>query len=110
MAGNGDSKVVREYREDDDSINVPKEKKQQGLYADQVPVRRCHMCFHLALQVACPQKPQDNMSPEMKARLRQEYLNLGGSASTVRTCALCCALISHQQSHSRWAATIFCGS
>lgn len=42
MAGPGDSKVVREYREDDDSINVPKEKKQQGLYADQVPVRWPH--------------------------------------------------------------------
>lgn len=81
MAGPGDSKVVREYREDDDSINVPKEKKQQGLYADQMPVRMQGPDLHGRTSA---QKPQDNMSPEMKARLRQEYLNLGGSANSVR--------------------------
>ncbi len=40
MAGpGGDSKVVREFREDDSSISVPKDnKKDKALYADQVPV------------------------------------------------------------------------
>ena len=36
------------------------------------------------LPLPCVQPPRDSMSPEMKARLRKEYLSLGGGANTVR--------------------------
>jgi hypothetical protein len=60
------SKVVREFREDSGEMVVPGEQKKSdnALYADQVPQ---------AL------KPKDNISKEMKQRLRQEYYGLGGA-------------------------------
>ncbi|WIA14549.1 hypothetical protein OEZ85_003066 [Tetradesmus obliquus] len=62
------SKVVREYREDSGEMVVPGEQKKadNALYADQLPQ---------AL------KPKENISKEMKQRLRQEYYGLGGSES-----------------------------
>eukprot|EP00775_Hariotina_reticulata_P007064 gene7064-7278_t len=64
------SKVVREFREDTGEITVPGDEKQQqagntALYADQV--------------APAMKKKQDNLSREMKQRLRQEYYGLGGA-------------------------------
>eukprot|EP00882_Tetradesmus_deserticola_P007138 GHRQ01007514.1.p1 GENE.GHRQ01007514.1~~GHRQ01007514.1.p1 ORF type:complete len:129 (+),score=29.38 GHRQ01007514.1:175-561(+) len=66
-AGDGQgSKVVREFREDSGEMVVPgaEKKSDNAIYADQVPQ---------AL------KPKDNISREMKQRLRQEYYGLGGA-------------------------------
>eukprot|EP00877_Chromochloris_zofingiensis_P007579 jgi/Chrzof1/3074/Cz12g10220.t1 len=72
MRSENNSKMVREYREDDDKIVVPEESSSQApgapqgaLYADEVPPAMA--------------KPKDNMSKEMKARLRKEYVGLGGA-------------------------------
>jgi len=69
VRADNDSKVVREYREDEDKVVVPGssgvEQRADGLYVDSTS--------RPAL------KPQDNMSREMKARLRKEYLGLGGA-------------------------------
>ena len=55
-----------------------------------------HRCLPPPCTTACPlhpahpaatpslQPPRDTMSPEMKARLRQEYYGLGGSPNQVR--------------------------
>eukprot|EP00878_Enallax_costatus_P002836 GHUV01003028.1.p1 GENE.GHUV01003028.1~~GHUV01003028.1.p1 ORF type:complete len:126 (+),score=26.95 GHUV01003028.1:146-523(+) len=65
-SGDDRSKVVREYREDSDEVVVPGEQKKadNALYADQV-----------SAQV----RANDNLSKEMKQRLRQEYYGLGGA-------------------------------
>lgn len=62
-------RVTREYREGDESVSVPKSSTTEPtpggpLYADQV-----------ASQI----KPKSNLSKEMKQRLRQEYVGLGGA-------------------------------
>jgi len=62
----------REYREDDGSMSTPGGNAggDKPLYADEAAKARR----------ASP--PKDNMSPEMKKKLRQEYLGLGGSTNT----------------------------
>eukprot|EP00878_Enallax_costatus_P040570 GHUV01046883.1.p1 GENE.GHUV01046883.1~~GHUV01046883.1.p1 ORF type:complete len:281 (+),score=87.72 GHUV01046883.1:146-988(+) len=69
-SGDDRSKVVREYREDSDEVVVPGEQKKadNALYADQV-----------SAQV----RANDNLSKEMKQRLRQEYYGLGGAENKV---------------------------
>lgn len=52
----------------------------------------------------CPQarKQQDNLSKEMKQRLRQEYYGLGGAENKVSCC--CCARgrgVAAAQAHAR---------
>lgn len=68
-------KITREYREDDDKIiNNPSEasspdtnKNPNSAYNDDLP-----------------EPPRREMSKEQKAKLRAEYLSLGGSPNTVR--------------------------
>lgn len=59
------SKVVREYREDDDKVIVPGKNADGTVYAD-------------VAQRQMPKK-KDNLSKEMKAKLRAEYVGLGGA-------------------------------
>jgi hypothetical protein len=61
-------KPIREFREDTGEISVPGEKQQQqgpqgALYADQAPEAM----------------KKQNLSKEMKQKLRQEYYGLGGA-------------------------------
>ncbi|KAI8470084.1 MAG: hypothetical protein J3K34DRAFT_266042 [Monoraphidium minutum] len=63
------AKELREYREDSDQVINSKQeapKDGQPLYADQVKAA----------------KKGDNMSKEMKARLRKEYVGFGGAENT----------------------------
>mmetsp|Transcript_15988 Transcript_15988/g.34552 ORF Transcript_15988/g.34552 Transcript_15988/m.34552 type:complete len:133 (-) Transcript_15988:313-711(-) len=70
---NPNARVVREYREDDNTVSVPGQQASTSgnpdapLYAD---------------QVKRTQKPKSNLSKEMKERLRQEYVGFGGSENT----------------------------
>jgi hypothetical protein len=101
------SKVVREFREDSGEMVVPGEQKKSdnALYADQVPqavsgvAAQVHqvLCVDSAphsasrpqqssshpLARALQLKPKDNISKEMKQRLRQEYYGLGGAENKV---------------------------
>lgn len=61
---------MREYREDSGEMIVPGAEEKKALYADQV-------------QAAARKK--DNMSKEMKARLRKEYIGLGGAENSAMT-------------------------
>ncbi|GBF96632.1 hypothetical protein Rsub_09378 [Raphidocelis subcapitata] len=63
------AKEMREYREDTGEVSVPGQDKKDdaALFADQVKAAR---------------KPQDNMSKEMKDRLRKEYVSFGGAENT----------------------------
>lgn len=123
MRSENNSKMVREYREDDDKIVVPEESSSQApgapqgaLYADEVPPAVCAVCLMSSSRsqfMSTPQpdsvfscwcgtcgvsqhyssflqmaKPKDNMSKEMKARLRKEYVGLGGAENAVSTS--CC--------------------
>jgi hypothetical protein len=68
-------KIVREYREDDDQlINTPSgaspsnaNNNPNSAYVDELP-----------------EPPRTEMSAAQKAKLRAEYLSLGGSPNTVR--------------------------
>jgi hypothetical protein len=67
-------KIVREYREDDDKIiNNP------GSASSNADNSNPNSAYIDDL----PEIPRNEMSPEMKARLRKEYLSLGGSPNTV---------------------------
>jgi hypothetical protein len=49
---------------------------------------RAHRLQHTH-QIINKARKKDNMSKEMKARLRQEYMGLGGAENTVRGCCGC---------------------
>lgn len=51
---------------------LPKEKKPTSQHSAPFP------CSYLQVP-----KKKDNLSPEMRARLKQEYVGLGGSANSV---------------------------
>jgi hypothetical protein len=68
-------KIVREYREDDDTlINNPSGSSTEN--ANSNP--------NSAYIDELPQVPRNEMSAAQKAKLRAEYLSLGGSPNTVR--------------------------
>lgn len=58
---------TREFREDTGEVSGPSSKKNAdgSIYVDDSAPK--------------PMKPRDNMSKEMKARLRQEYVGFGGA-------------------------------
>ncbi|KAL6765872.1 hypothetical protein V8C86DRAFT_2450883 [Haematococcus lacustris] len=65
-------RVTREYREDDDTVSTPpatppSTSAQGAMYADEPPK-------------AVPRK--SNLSKEMKAKLRKEYVGMGGAENT----------------------------
>lgn len=102
------SKEVRAYNEDADQITVPgsEKKADNALYVDQLPPA-VSVWRISAVGTAIYQRPQvprtspglltatantlsqmrqkDNLSKEMKQRLRQEYYGLGGAENQVRT-------------------------
>ncbi|GIL79761.1 hypothetical protein Vretimale_12400 [Volvox reticuliferus] len=72
----GGARVTREFKEGDSEVTIPgapsnASKQTDGLYVDvNDPPRR---------------PKQDNLSKEMKARLRAEYTGLGGAENTAMT-------------------------